>query len=271
MTSDQIATFVASLQVLCRIWTPNYIALDSHSGFQQPWLNNLTEDDYEAETKVELMRLDGYLGSFASLPGFNKLAPGVRSKNLDQFSSTVAEIKTLAWLARTGLLSEIRPQLPVGGGESDFSMDVDGQRVYGEVWQPLVLPGEWLAKTPDISVATADQKNEEPKRLGTLRRKGGSQLPSAVVGVWVAHIYHTILRRAWADFLREDMMKRSNVLGAAIWSSSGSNRLVSEGVRLMDLDGDNHEAYWVDNEASVHPEAQRRLLQALSKGVSSED
>jgi hypothetical protein len=221
MTPQDIVRFIAGLPSLSRFWTPNYLAEDAREGFCQPWLNNLLEADYEADTTVELGKLDKYLGTIGSLPGFNKLAPGIRSKNLEQFYSTVVEVRTLAWFAGSGLLQEIRPPLPIGTGESDFRIDLQGPKIYGEVWCPRVLPREWLVKSPQMSMALADQRDEAHSRLRTLGGKGNSQLPSEVNGIWVAHVYHTALQRAWVHFFREDMGKRPNVLGVAIWTSSG--------------------------------------------------
>lgn len=263
MKTQEIATFVATLPYLSRFWRPKYISQDAQQGFKQTWLNNLTDANFEADTEVGIEKLDRYLGTIFPLPCFNKLGPGMRSKNLDQFYSTVVEIKTLAWLMRLGLLKEIRPRLPVGTGESDFRIDLQGEEIYGEVWQPRILPDEWLVKTPDMSIAVADQRSEAPRRLHTLRGKGDSQLPSEVKGVWVAHIYYTALRRAWTASFRKDMTARPNVLGVAIWTSSGSRRLASEGALLKRLDDDEHEVYWVHNEATRHKTLEQHLLRVL--------
>lgn len=265
MTPRDIATFIAERRFLSLFWTASYVAKDTQRGFQQPWLNNLTEADFEADTKLELVKLDRYLGTISLLPGFKKLRPGVRSKDLEQFDSTVVEVKTLTWLARLGLLKEIRPQLPVGTGESDFRIDLEGQEIYGEVWQPRVLAHEWVIKGSDFSMAVADQRDEAPKRLRTLKGKGDSQLPMQVNGVWVAHVYHTALRRAWIHFFREDMQGRPNVLGVAIWTSIGSSstRIALEGTRLTKLADDRHEIYWVANQHASNASLQQHLLNSL--------
>ena len=226
----------------------------------------MTETDFEADTKGELEKLDSYLGTISLLPGFNKLGPGIRSKHLGQSSSTIVEVKTLAWLAGIDLLNAIRPQLPIGSGESDFRVEMQGEEIYGEVRQPGVLADEWLVRTPDFSMALADQRNEAPKRLRTLRNKGNSQLPLEVKGIWVAHIYHTALRRAWAAFFRKDMAARPNVLGVAIWTSSGSSRLASEGDLLKRLVDDEHDIYWVHNEATEHSSLGREFLHLAKRG-----
>lgn len=172
----------------------------------------------------------------------------------------MVEIKTLAWIAGLELLKEIRPQLPVGTEESDFSIDLEGQEIYGEVWLPRVLPNEWLVKSPDVSIALADQRREEPKRLRALRGKGNSQLPPEVTGIWVAHVYHVPLLQSWIKFFAQDMASRSNVLGVALWVRPGSNRLSPLCVRCRGLAGEGHEIYWLDNGSCKHVYLQRNLL-----------
>ena len=155
--------------------------------------------------------------------------------------------------------------VPTNTGECDFRIEFAGEAFCGEVWEPRVLPDEWLQKGEDVSIAFADQKSEERRRLHTLHRKGDSQLPVTVTGIWVAHIYHTALRKSWADFFRKDMATRPNVLGAALWISSGSKSLAAHGTRLKGLRDDTHDSYWISNKEGAYSSLEQRVLSMLKR------
>lgn len=110
------------------------------------------------------------MGAIAAVPGIDKLGPGIRSKELENFYSTYVEVLTVAWLASFGFLREVRPVLAGNTSECDFRLDFEGKAIYGEVWEPRVLTDEWLVKGQDFSLAIADQRIEGPRRLHTLRR-----------------------------------------------------------------------------------------------------
>jgi hypothetical protein len=260
MTPEEILTFIETLPNLSKFWTRGYMREQARQGFPQPWLSNLTEPDFEAESREELKKFEYHLSTIGTIQGFNKLSPGIRSNALDRFDSAEVEVHTLAWLSAFGCLREIQPALPTSTRECDFLIEIGGKQVYGEVWEPRILPDEWLTKGEDISIAFADQRSGERRRLRTLLRKGDSQLPNNVTGLWVSHIYHTALRSAWADCFRKDMATRANVVGAAIWTSRGSKSLASHGTRLKGLFRDEHEVYWVHNEVCTDSTLQPELL-----------
>jgi hypothetical protein len=261
LNCDKLWQIVADFPFLSRVWDHEYVSEDCQNGFQQPWLNRLAEDP-DAEIRTELEKLDTYLGTINSCPGFQKLRPGLRARGIEQFSSTLAEVKTDAWIANSNTLVEIRPPLPASSDEGDFMLNVAGNAVYGEVWQPRVLPSSWIVKG-EIPIALTDQQTEAPKRIRTLLQKGNSQLPLSLIGIWVAHVYHAILVRSWIDFFTNDMANRANVLGVALWVRAGSNRLQSECVPCRGLANEGHEIYWLDNTSCKNTYLQRKFLCSL--------
>lgn len=259
---DEVWHIIAAFPNLSKIWPQRYVSKDCQSGFQQPRLNRLAEDPDE-KIRTELKKLDEYLGAISTYPGFRKLWPGLRARDIGQFASTLAEVKTVAWMSGSNILTEIRPPLPGSTGEGDFTIAVAGQTVYGEIWQPRVLPSSWIA-TGKIPIAVTDQRTEEPKRTRTLRGKGNAQLPPSLVGIWVAHVYHAILVSSWVDFFRNDMTNRPNVLGVALWVRPGSNKLSSQCVPCRGLADEGHQIYWLENRNCEHTCLQRELLAYIS-------
>lgn len=258
LTCDQVWQIIAGFSHLCEIWNHRYLFGDCREGFQQPWLNRLA-DDPDGKILTELKKLDSYLGTISNCRGFQKLWSGLRSRDIQYFLSTLAEVKTDAWIATSNTLAEIRPPLPNSSSEGDFILTLAGESVYGEVWQPRDLPSSWIAKG-GIPIAMTDQRTEEPKRIRALRQKGDAQLPLGLIGIWVAHVYHAILVRSWIDFFVKDMANRPNVLGVALWVRPGSNRLQTECVRCRGLANEGHEIYWLDNGCCEHTYLQRKFL-----------
>lgn len=258
LTCDQVWQIIAGFSHLHEIWDYRYIFKDCQKGVQQPWLKLLAEDP-NIEILSELKKLDSYLGTINNCHGFQKLWAGLRSHNIENFSSTLAEVKTYSWIATSNTLAKIRPLLPSSSAEGDFMLTLAGEAVYGEVWQPRVLPSSWLAKGK-IPIAITDQRVEEPRRIRALRQKGDSQLPLSLIGIWVAHAYHAILVRAWIHFFTKDMANRPNVLGVALWVRPGSDRLQTECVRCRGLENEGHEIYWLDNGSCEHTYLQRKFL-----------
>lgn len=256
----QIVEILTHFPHLSRIWDEKYVSKDCAQGFKQPWLNRLAESA-DQEILTELDRLDRYLGAISNVPGFVKLCPGIRARDLEQFASTIAEIKTAAWINGFGLLNEIRPPLPGVDEEADFKVELASQVIYGEVWMPRDLPKSWV--TPSVALTT--QLEEAPIRVRALRQKGAAQLPSSVIGVWVVHIYHHPLTdMAWGEFFLQGMKCRPNVLGVALWARPGPGRvLLVGGVCCTTLAGEGHRIYWLNNPACEHPYLQRYLAQKL--------
>ena len=261
LNCDEVWQIVANFRFLSEVWDHKYVSKDCQKGFQQPWLNRLAEDPDE-EIRTELKKLDTYLGIINAYPGFQKLQPGLRARDIKQFASALSEVKTAAWIASSNTLVEIRPPLPASSDEGDFMLTVAGNAIYGEVWQPRVLTSSWIAKG-ETPIALTDQRTEAPKRIRTLRQKGNSQLPLSLTGIWVAHVYHAILVRSWIDFFTKDMANRPNVLGVVLWVMAGSNRLQPECVRCQGLANEGHEIYWLDNTSCENTYLQRKLLCSL--------
>jgi len=109
---DEVWRIVSKLPHLAKVWGQGYIAEDSKKGFLQPWLNRLAGDPDE-EIISELTRLDSYLGMVTHYKGFNKLLPGLKAHDIEYFSSTVAEVKTDAWIASYNTLDGRQLFLPV--------------------------------------------------------------------------------------------------------------------------------------------------------------
>jgi len=261
LTCNEVWRIIADFRHLSRIWDQKYVFEDCGNDFQQPWLDRLAENPDE-EILTELKKLDKYLGIISACPGFQKLWPGLRARDIEQFASTLAEVKTAAWITSYTGLAEIRPPLPGSTREGDFTLTIAGETIYGEVWQPRVLPSSWIVEG-EIPIALTDQRTEEPKRIRTLRQKGDSQLPLSLTGIWVAHVYHAILVRSWIDFFTKDMANRLNVLGVALWVRAGSNRLQPQCVSCRGLANEGHEIYWLDNTSCENTYLQRKLLCSL--------
>lgn len=255
---NEVTQIIANFTQLSKTWNKKYVCEDYQNGLRQPWLNRLAEDPNE-EIISELTKLNNYLDVIANKKGFNKLLPGLKAHDIECFSSTIAEVKTDAWVASNHKLTEIRPLLPDGKKEADFKFTLESKSVYGEVWQPRDLPSSKISNDP-MPINLTDQRTEEPKRIHTLRQKGDSQLPSSVIGIWVAHIYHAILTRSFVDTFIQDMASRSNVLGVALWVRAGSKRFPSPCVRCRGLGNEGHDIYWVDNKDCEHTYLQRRFL-----------
>jgi hypothetical protein len=255
---DEVWKVIGGFSNLSKIWDKKYVYKDYQNGFQQPWLNRLA-DDPDEEILDELNKLDSYLGKVAHCKGFRKLLPGLKAHDIEYFSSTVAEVKSDAWIASYSNLSEIRPALPNGKTEADFKLTLAGKVIYGEVWKPRELPSSWISKSP-IPIAMTDQQTEQPKRILTLHQKGNSQLPSNVIGIWVAHIYHAILTITFVDTFIEDMTNRSNVLGVVLWVRSGSTEFSSPCVSCRSLTNEGHDIYWLDNKDCKQIYLQRKFL-----------
>jgi len=258
LSCDEVWQFIANLPYLARIWDKKYVYEDCQSGFQQPWLNRLA-DDPDEEILSELNKLESYLGKVANCKGFNKLLSGLKAHDIEYFSSTIAEVKSDAWIASYHELEEIRPVLTNGKNEADFKLTLAGQNIYGEVWQARDLPSSKISDGT-IPIFMTDQGTEEPKRIRTLRQKGNSQLPSNVIGIWVAHIYHAILSKTFVDTFIKDMTNRSNVLGVALWVRSGSTRFSFPCVRCRGLTNEGHDIYWLDNDNCKYTHLQRKFL-----------
>jgi len=258
LTYDEVIKVIATFPRLSKIWDKKYVSEDCQNGFQHPWLNRLAEDPDE-EILSELRKLENYLGKIAHCKGFNKLSPGFKTHDIEYFSSTVAEVKTDAWIASYHYLAEIRPILPSRNNEADFKLSLEGQSVYGEVWKARDLPSSKISDGP-IPIFMTDQETEQPKRERTLRQKGYSQLPHNVIGIWVAHIYHAILTRTFVDTFIQDMASRSNVLGVALWVRAGSKRFSSPCVRCRGLADEGHDIYWLDNKDCENAYLQRKFL-----------
>jgi len=255
---DEVIKVIAAFPHLSKIWDEKYVSEDYQNGLRQPWLNRLS-DDPDEEIISQLTKLDSYLGMVTNCKGFDKLLPGLKAHDIEYFSSTVAEVKTDAWIASYHKLVEIRPLLPNGKNEADFKLTLEGQSVYGEVWDPRDLPSSKISDGP-IPIFMTDQGTEEPKRKRTLRQKGNSQLPSNVIGIWVAHIYHVILTRTFIDTFTKDMANRSNVLGVVLWVRAGSKRFSSSCIRCRELTDEGHDIYWLGNKACEHAYLERKFL-----------
>ena len=255
---DEVIKAIADFPHLSKIWDEKYVSGDCQNGFQHPWLNRLAEDPDE-EIISELTKLDNYLGMVTDCKGFNKLLPGLKAHDIEYFSSTVAEVKTDAWIASYHKLVEIRPSLPNGKNEADFKFTLEGQIVYGEVWEARDLPSSKISDSP-IPIFMTDQGTEQPKRERTIRQKGYSQLPAGVIGIWVAHIYHAILTRTFVDTFIQDIANRSNVLGVALWVRAGSKRFSSPCIQCRELADEGHDIYWLDNKDCKHTYLQRKFL-----------
>ena len=255
LTCDEVCAKIRAYPFVSQFLTEEFVREDYSSGRRHPIVNHVAEDPTE-ELWTNLSNLDSYLGSLASCPGFAKLSPGLRANNEARFDSAFAAVKTLAWLEGFGLLREIEPPLPSSDGQAAFVIDVGGTIVYGEIWEPVVPPGQWTIK----GGAMAYQDTESPTRLRKLRGKGDSPLPSGVVGMWVIH---TGLRRVSPDRARQDMAALPNVLGAALWSSPGSTALAGQGLKLKGLAGDAHAINWVENQRSQNKQEHDQLLRLL--------
>ncbi len=255
---DEVIKVIAKFPHLSKIWDKKYVSEDCQNGFQHPWLNRLAEDPDEG-ILFELHKLENYLGKIDHCKGFNKLVPGLKAHDIEYFSSTVAEVKTDAWIASYHNLVEIRPLLPSRNNEADFKLTLEGQGIYGEVWKARDLPSSKISDGP-IPIFMTDQGTEEPKRERTLHQKGNSQLPPHVNGIWVAHIYHAILTETFIDAFTTDMANRSNVLGVVLWVRAGSKRFSSPCVRCRELTDEGHDIYWLDNKDCEHISLQRKFL-----------
>jgi hypothetical protein len=255
---DELIKLISTFPHLSKIWDEKYVREDYQNGLQQPWLNRLA-DDPDEEILSELKKLESYLGKISNCKGFNKLLPGLKAHDIENFSSTIAEVKSNVWIASYHELVEIRPVLTGGKSEADFKLALVGQDIYGEVWEARDLPSSKISDDP-IPIFMTDQGTEEPKRIRTLRQKGNSQLPSNVIGIWVSHIYHAILTRTFVDTFIKDMTNRSNVLGIALWVRSGSKRFSSPCVHCQGLTNEGHDIYWLDNEHCDHKYLQRKFL-----------
>ena len=141
---DEVIKVLADFPYLSEIWNEKYVSGDCQNGFKHPWLKRLAEDPDEDITS-ELSKLNSYLGMIAYCKGFNKLLPGLKAHDIEYFASTVAEVKTDAWIASYHKLVEIRPLLPNGKNEADFIFTLEGQRVYGEVWEARDLPSSKIS------------------------------------------------------------------------------------------------------------------------------
>lgn len=258
LVCDEVIKVIADFPHLSAVWDGKYVSEDCQNGFKQPWLNRLAEESDE-EIISELTKLDSYLGTVANCKGFNKLVPGLKAHDIEYFSSTVAEVKTDAWIANYHRLAKIRPLLPNSKNEADFKFTLEGQSVYGEVWEARDLPSSKISNGP-IPIYMTDQQKEEPKRIRTLRQKGKFQLPSNVIGIWVAHIYHAILTRTFVDTFIQDIAKRSNVLGVALWVRASSKRFSPPCIRCRGLANEGHDIYWLDNKDCKHTYLQRKFL-----------
>jgi len=262
---DKVIELIGKFSHLSKIWDKKYVIEDYECGFRHPWLNRLA-DDPDEEIISELKKLDSYLGMVAPYKGLNKLLPGLKAHDIEYFSSTMAELKTDAWIASCHNLVEIRPLLPNRKNEADFKLTLEGQSIYGEVWKARDLPSSKINDYP-IPIFMTDQGAEEPKRKRTLHQKGNSQLPPNVIGIWVAHIYHAILTRTFVDTFTQDMANRPNVLGVALWVRAGSKRFSSPCIRCRELADEGHDIYWLDNKDSEHTYMQRKFLCSV---ISSE-
>ena len=258
LSCDEVWQFIAHLPHLSGVWDKKYIYKDCQNGFQQPWLNRLADDPNE-EILSELNKLESYLGKVTNCKGFNKLLPGLKAHDIEYFSSTIAEVKSDAWIASYHELEEIRPILTSGKNEADFKLTLAGQDIYGEVWEARDLPSSKISDGP-IPIFMTDQGTEEPKRERTLRQKGYSQLPPNVIGIWVAHIYHATLEITFVDTFIQDMANRSNVLGVALWVRADSKRFSSPCVQCRKLADEGHDIYWLDNKDCEHISLQRKFL-----------
>lgn len=255
---DEVIKLIAAFPHLAKIWDEKYVREDYQNGLRQPWLKRLA-DNPDEEILSELKKLENCLGKISNCKGFNKLLPGLKAHDIEYFSSTVAEVKTDAWIASYHKLVEIRPLLPNGKNEADFKLALAGQDIYGEVWEARDLPSSKISDNP-IPIFMTDQRTEEPKRIRTLCQKGHSQLPPNVIGIWVAHIYHAILTRTFVDTFIQDMANRSNVLGVALWVRAGSKRFSSPCVRCRELADEGHDIYWLDNKDYERAYLQRKFL-----------
>ena len=254
----EIIKVISGFPHLSKIWDEKYVSADYQNGLRQPWLKRLS-DDPDEEIISELTKLDSYIGMVINCKGFDKLLPGLKAHDIEYFASTVAEVKTDAWIASYYKPAEIRPLLPNGKNEADFQFTLEGKNIYGEVWQPRDLPSSKISDKP-IPIFMTDQGTEEPKRKRTLRQKGFSQLPPNVIGIWVAHIYHPILTRAFIEIFATDMANRSNVLGVVLWVRAGSTRFSSPCIHCKALPNEGHDIYWLDNDNCKYTHLQRKFL-----------
>lgn len=236
------------------------MARDAKLGFQQTWLKNLTQPDLEVDTKVELEKLDTHLGAIAHVSGFEKLGPGIRSKDLEQFFSTMLEVKTITWIGQFNLLREIQPDLPKGKSKCDFRIEVDGRPIYGEIWGPKRRATNRI-DMGKIVVESVDQEFEQPRLERKLQGKGNSQLPPEIEGVWVVHVRGT--PKGHGEAVRRDMASRRNLLGAVLWIVPGHSGRSMGGIPLRALDGDNHGIHWIGNEAAADKALHGQLLSYL--------
>ena len=261
LVCDKVVKVIADFPNLSKIWDREYVNEDCQNRFRHPWLSRLAEDPDE-EITYELGKLNSYLCMIASFKGFDKLLPGLKAHDIEYFTSTVAEVKTNAWIASYHKLAEIRPLLPNGNNGSDFIFTLDGQSIYGEVWEPRDLLSSKVSNDP-IPIYLTDQKTEQPKRERTLRQKGYLQLPSNVIGIWVAHIYHAILTTTFIDTFIQDMASRLNVLGTVLWVRAGSNRFPFPCIPCRGLANEDHDIYWLGNNNCEYTYLQRKLLYSI--------
>jgi hypothetical protein len=239
LEQDEVIKLIAAFPHLSKIWDDKYVRENCQNGLRQPWLNRLA-DDPNKEILSELKKLESYLGKISNCKGFNKLLLGIKAHDIENFSSTIAEVKSNVWIASYHELVEIRSALTSGNNEADFKLALAGQDIYGEVWEARDLSSSKISNDP-IPIFMTDQGTEEPKRIRTLRQKGNSQLPSNVIAIWVAHIYHAILTRTFVDTFIKDMTNCSNVLGIALWIRSGFKRFSSPCVHCRVLTNEGHE------------------------------
>lgn len=254
LTSDEISKIISTFPQLSKVWDQSYVARDSQKGYQHPWLNRLASEPDE-EIMSELTRFDNYLGIIGKYQGFNKLHSGIRAHNLEYFTSTIAEIKTDAWIASCYKLLAIRPLLPNRKNEADFKLSLDGSSIFGEVWQARDLPSAKIENNW-APVFITHGKTEQPKRMRMLSQKGNSQLPYDVIGIWVAHIYHAILTSTFVDAFIQDMEKRPNVLGVALWVRASSSRFSTPCIRCREFKDEGHDIYWLSNKRCQYTDLQ---------------
>jgi hypothetical protein len=153
-----LKTLQASLQrwpTLRAIWDTSFVTEAWQEEKLPLWLTQLREGLTDVNLLNELDRLESWLKRLSLIPGFDRLAPGIKSRGERTWSHAYLEVDVLQHWESATVLKEIQPLVPGYRTSADFLLCVQGKNIWGEVTQfearrkARVAPGITLLLSPE--------------------------------------------------------------------------------------------------------------------------
>jgi hypothetical protein len=177
------------------------------------WLPYLRRDPTDIKLLNDLDRLENWLKRLSSIPGFDRLAPGIKSRDNRNWSHTYLELDVLQQWESVSLLKEIQPKVLMKQTSADFLLCVDGKEVWGEITQFEALKKARLSR----GVTQLLSPEEELRRMPQLVRKLNRQLPAGSPALAVVNARRTIQRsETWEAALPLIFDRLPNMVGIII-------------------------------------------------------